>query len=154
MPTTLATRKPVNAQPKAAKPCTSRAAVGSAADTAIASNAISVITVSRPSVVGRSAGAKIDRGVAAVRASVCSSTVTSYTLQPEPRFTSTRGADPPAGVACPVAQYRASGAIFPRVARNLVVWRDILRHPTRFRATWLGTAPPGTQDLPHNNWHT
>ena len=28
------------------------------------------------------------------------------------------------------------------VARNLLGWREMLRHPTHFRATQVGTAPP------------
>src|SRR3954453_24121759 len=60
MPTTLATRNPVKAQPYAPRPWTARAAVGSAAATAIASNAISVTRMSSPMLVTRSAPAKID----------------------------------------------------------------------------------------------
>src|SRR5882762_11865275 len=61
MPTTSDIRKPVNAQPIAPMPCSSRAAVGRAAATAIASNAISVTRMSRPPLVLRWTGAKIDR---------------------------------------------------------------------------------------------
>ena len=54
MPTTFATRNAVNAQPNAPSPCSSRAAVGSAGVTAIASKAIIEIRTSRPIVVLRS----------------------------------------------------------------------------------------------------
>src|SRR5438067_604217 len=60
MPTTLATRKPVNDQPYAAKPCRLRAAVGNAVATAIASNAMMVIRIRMPSVVIRYRGEKIE----------------------------------------------------------------------------------------------
>ncbi len=62
MPTTLATRNPVNAQPKPPRPCRSRAAVGSATDTAMASKATSVIRIRMPTLVVRSRPAKIERG--------------------------------------------------------------------------------------------
>jgi hypothetical protein len=75
MPTTFVTRKPVKAQPYALMPCRSRAAVGSAAETAIASNAISVMRMSRPRLVRRTSGAKIDCGP--VRSPARSSIVTS-----------------------------------------------------------------------------
>src|SRR5436305_14344430 len=74
MPTTLATRKPVNAHPKPPRPPTARAAVGSAAETAIASKASSVMRISRPTLVARSGAVKIVRDCASTRG--CSSTVT------------------------------------------------------------------------------
>ncbi len=65
MPSTLATRNPVNAQPIAPNPCSSRAAVGSAAATAIASKAISVTRMRIPALVMRWRGPKIDSSVGA-----------------------------------------------------------------------------------------
>jgi hypothetical protein len=64
MPTTFETRNPVNAQPIPASPCTCRAAVGSAAATAIASKAISVTRMRMPPLVARWTGAKIERSTA------------------------------------------------------------------------------------------
>jgi len=52
-PTTFATRNAVNAHPIAPIPCSSRAAVGRAAGTAIASNASSVTRMRMPPVVLR-----------------------------------------------------------------------------------------------------
>jgi hypothetical protein len=69
MPTTLAMRNPVNAQPNAARPCRSRAAVGRAAVTAMASNAISVIRMSRPVLSARTLAEKIEAGARTSRSS-------------------------------------------------------------------------------------
>ena len=73
---TLATRNAVNAHPIAPMPCNSRAAVGKAAATAIASKAISVIRIRMPALVRRYAGANTDVEVGAVRCrmSVCTTT--------------------------------------------------------------------------------
>ena len=60
MPSTLATRKAVNAQPNALSPCSSRAAVGNAGPTAIASKAIIVMSVISPPLAMRSRPEKID----------------------------------------------------------------------------------------------
>ena len=52
-PMTLATRNAVNAHPIAPMPCNSRAAVGNAAATAIASNAMRVTRIRIPALVRR-----------------------------------------------------------------------------------------------------
>ena len=60
MATMLASKKPVKAQPKLASPCRSRAAVGSAVATAMASKAMRVTTMISPMLSRRSSPPKID----------------------------------------------------------------------------------------------
>src|SRR4029450_5470080 len=65
MPTTEATRKALNGQPYQASPSSSATAVGIAVPTAMASKAMKVISISRPTVVPRSPRSKTPAGLLA-----------------------------------------------------------------------------------------
>ena len=69
MPTTEATRKALNGQPYQASPSSSATAVGIAVPTAIASKAMKVISISRPTVVRRCARSKTPAALLVVTSS-------------------------------------------------------------------------------------